>query len=121
GSKPTSISQVASHLKFADATILLLLASVIEAKATKAILQLYKYASGQEINYDKISIFFFNTPEERQIKIAKILGCKISALPTTYLGLPLGTKKVSKKVWDDLLERFQKKMARWKGAILSSA
>lgn len=98
GSKPTSTNQTASHQQFADDTILLLMASILEAKATNSIMKLYESAFGKEINFDKISIFFFNTPGERHLRIAKILGCKINSLPTTYLGLPFGTKKLSANI-----------------------
>ncbi|RVW45448.1 hypothetical protein CK203_079732 [Vitis vinifera] len=39
-------------------------------------------------------------------------GCKIGALLSSYLSLPLGTQL--KFVWDDVEERLQKRLSIWK-------
>ena len=66
-------------------------ALVKEEKAMKDTLDTYSRGSGQLINWDKSYVFFINTPEDRQKKISRILGCQVGKLPSTYLGLPLGT------------------------------
>jgi hypothetical protein len=65
-------------------------------------------------------VFFLNTPIPRQNKIAKILGCSIGSLPSSYLGLPLGLKAPD-SFWKDLINKFSKKLAGWKGNLLSKA
>ena len=67
---------------------------------------------------EKSSVFFINTPLERQRKIARILGCGIGTLPANYLGLPLGIKPPN-SFWNRIIDRFNRKLARWKGATLS--
>ena len=47
------------------------------------------------------------------------LGCGIGALPSTYLGLPLGMRRNSLQVWDEVEERFRKKLALWKRQYIS--
>ena len=37
---------------------------------------------------------------------AEVLGCKVGALPTTYLGLPLGAPYRSSRVWEGVEECF---------------
>lgn len=89
-----------------------------EAKIMKEILETYSRGMGQLINWDKSSIFFINTLVARQRKMAKILGCGVGMLPSSYLGLPLGSTPLD-SFWNGTLDRFSKKMVGWKGASLS--
>lgn len=120
GLKPSSGNLVCSHQQFIDDTMLMGQAMVFEGKSIKQLLDNYERASGQLINNQKISMFFFNTPDHRQAKIAKILGCRVDSFPATYLGLPLSLKP-PESFWLSLVERFSKKLAGWKGALLSQA
>ena len=47
------------------------------------------------------------------------LGCKIGALHSSYLGLPLGAQHNSVAVWDVILERYRRKLALWKRQCIS--
>nr|XP_023874078.1 uncharacterized protein LOC111986630 [Quercus suber] len=51
--------------------------------------------------------------------LAKFLGCWIGSLPMTYLGMPLGASYKSPSVWNPILERTERKLARWKKMYLS--
>lgn len=42
------------------------------------------------------------------------LGCKMTSLPTSYLGLPLGAKYISKSIWDPVIDRLERRMSSWK-------
>ena len=46
------------------------------------------------------------------------MGCEIGSLPSIYLRLPLGQKPPD-SFWNGILDRFNKKLAGWKGATLS--
>lgn len=120
GLTPSSSLLTCSHQQFVDDTILMGRSTVAEAKTLKKILNLYESASGQVVNRAKSSIFFLNTPEHRQFKLAQILGCQIEPLPSTYLGLPLCSKPLE-SFWISLVEKFNKKLSGWKGALLSQA
>ena len=50
----------------------------------------------------------------------RILGCGVGNLPSTYLGLPLGTKPPD-SFWNGIIDRFNKKSVGLKEAILSQA
>lgn len=41
-------------------------------------------------------------------ELAHEFGCKVGALPSTYLGLPLGASFKLVTVWDGVEERFGK-------------
>ena len=51
--------------------------------------------------------------------LADILGCNITHLPMSYLGLPLGAKFKSKQIWDPILEKMERKLAGWQRMYLS--
>ena len=51
--------------------------------------------------------------------LAEILGCKVGALPMTYLGMPLGAPHKSPSIWNPILEKFERKLAEWKKLYLS--
>jgi hypothetical protein len=121
GFKPTSTHPQVVLEQFVDDTFLFGYSSVIEARQWKQTLDWYAWASGQCINYQKSRLFFFNTPVDVQNKVLKILGCLIAMLPSTYLGLPLTVKEVSLEFWNSILERTQRKLAGWKGKLLSNA
>ncbi|KAG5594579.1 hypothetical protein H5410_035811 [Solanum commersonii] len=48
-----------------------------------------------------------------------MLGCEVGALSTIYLGLPLGAKSMSMEIWNGVIEKCEKKLARWKSQYLS--
>ena len=51
--------------------------------------------------------------------LANFFGCDVSALPSTYLDLSLRASFKSIAVWDPVVERFQKRLARWKSKMLA--
>lgn len=120
GIKPASNSVPFMHQHFFDDTIMGGEASMREAKAMKEVLDCYVRGSIQLINWDKISLYFLNTPEDRQRKIARILGCNMGVFPSSYLGLPLGLNPPD-SFWNGIMDRFSKNLGGWKGATHSQA
>ena len=45
--------------------------------------------------------------------------CKVKSLLSTFLGLPLGARSNSIKLWESVVEKFEKRLTRWKSNILS--
>ena len=72
-----------------DDTRLMGMARISEALNFRQALDIYLKASGQCINEDKSSIYFFNTPHLIQNRIARIFRFQIGSLPLMYLGVPL--------------------------------
>ena len=50
-------------------------------------------------------------------ELADVLGCKIWVLPMTYLGMPLGASYKSSSIWNPILEKLEKRLARWRKCI----
>lgn len=48
-----------------------------------------------------------------------ILGGEVGALPTQYLGMPLGAKLKSTGILNNVIEKCEKKLSRWKCQYLS--
>ncbi|KAK1264649.1 hypothetical protein QJS04_geneDACA024279 [Acorus gramineus] len=47
------------------------------------------------------------------------MGCLTGAFPTKHLGLPLLKGRMRKEHWDPLIDRFERRLAGWKGKLLS--
>jgi hypothetical protein len=78
----------------------------------------FEAISGLKINLSKSEM----VPVGQVLNIdvlAGILGCNITHLPMSYLGLPLGAKFKSKQIWDPILEKMERKLAGWQRMYLS--
>ncbi|CAN1127126.1 Putative ribonuclease H protein At1g65750 [Linum perenne] len=52
-------------------------------------------------------------------ELARLFGCELGSLPSTYLGLPLGGRAKSKGIWDPVIESFRKRLEGWKTRFVS--
>eukprot|EP00253_Pinus_taeda_P019962 PITA_19962 len=66
-----------------------------------------------DINFSKSTIFFFNTHPAVQSHLARLLGFRISSLPSKYLGAPLSLKPWKKELWEGILANLKKKCSHW--------
>ena len=46
-------------------------------------------------------------------------GCRVGALPSTYLSIPLGAPFNSISIWDGVEKRFRKRLALWERQYIS--
>ena len=53
-------------------------------------------------------------------RIVSEFNCNIGSLPTECLGLPLGAKHKTARVWDGVEERFRRRTALWKSHHISN-
>ncbi|RVX07561.1 Transposon TX1 uncharacterized 149 kDa protein [Vitis vinifera] len=49
------------------------------------------------------------------------LGCRLGALPTVYLGLPLRAHHKASSTWDGMEERMRRRLAQWKRQYISKS
>lgn len=118
GIKPSSRQVSFTHQKLLDDTIMGGEAIVQEAKVLKNFLDTYMRGIGQSINWEKSLVFFVNTPNDQERKIAQILGRGVGSLPSSYLVMPLGSKP-PESFQNGIIDRFNKKLVGWKGATLT--
>ena len=74
------------------------------------LLMWFEVISGLRIKLDESEILSMGRVENIEM-LALELGCKVGALPSTYLGLPLGAPHKSMAVWDGVEERIWNRLA----------
>ncbi|RVW35575.1 Transposon TX1 uncharacterized 149 kDa protein [Vitis vinifera] len=75
-------------------------------------------ASGLRINLAKSVLIPVGEVDELE-ELAAELGCRLGALPTVYLGLPLGAHHKTSSSWDGVEERMRRRLAQWKRQYIS--
>ena len=108
-----------SHLQYADDTILFCPPDMDCLLNIKSTLILFELASGLRVNFHKSSLIDINIDKSWLDLAAQKLLCKIGEVPFTYLRLPIGGKTNSIAAWDPVIDRMHKKLASWKGNLLS--
>jgi hypothetical protein len=109
-----------SILQYADDTILFMEDDLEKAENLKLVLRAFEKLSGLKINFHKSEVFLFGEAKDKVNEYVALFGCKEGDVPFRYLGIPMSTRKLSNKDWAAVEERFQKKLASWKGKVLSS-
>ena len=109
-----------THLFFANNSLLFCKATNQECHKLIEILGLYEVASGQKVNAEKFSVFFsHNTPQEKRCEVLNILGPMQDIRHSKYLGLPSIIGRSKTKVFAKMKEKVGRKLAGWKGKLLS--
>ena len=106
-----------SHLLFANDTLVFCDADSNHMTALRGILPRFE-VSRLKINLGKSELVpVRDVPNLHEL--VEILGCRESALPMKYLGLPLGASFKDKTVWNPILEKMEQRLAGWKRLYLS--
>uniref|UniRef100_A0A453EYD0 Reverse transcriptase domain-containing protein n=1 Tax=Aegilops tauschii subsp. strangulata TaxID=200361 RepID=A0A453EYD0_AEGTS len=88
--------------------------------AVKEILGLFGGASGLKVNYAKSSATVLHW-EQVATEIITGLGCTTAALPVTYLGIPLTTRRPSAGQLQPLVDRVAGRLPTWKAWLMNRA
>ena len=94
-----------THLLFADNTLVFCKDSEEHLSFLYWNFLWFEAFSGVRINLEKSVIMPMEEVDNVE-QLALELGCKIGALPTTYIGVPLGIRQASINVWDNIEEKF---------------
>jgi len=78
----------------------------------------FEAASGLRINLGKSKIVPIGQVEDVDY-LAHIVGCRLGSLLMTCLGLPLGASFKSISIWNGVLEKVERRLARWQTLFLS--
>ena len=70
----------------------------------------FKAISRLRINLDKSKLMLMGRVESLG-KLALEFGCEVGVLPSSYLGHPLGASFKCVAAWDEVEERFYKRLA----------
>ena len=107
-----------SHLLFANDT--LIFCEVKEEQLTYLCLLLmwFEPISGLRMNLEKSELIPIGRVENVE-ELAEEFSYKMGRLPSTYLGMSLGAPFESAAAWDEIKERFRKRLAMWKRQYIS--
>ena len=107
-----------SHLIFADDTLIFCKTSEDQITFLSWLLMWFEAISGLKVNLDKSELFPMGNVENME-ELAFELGCKVGRLPSTYLVMSLGAPFKSVAIWDEVEERFHKRLDMWKHQYIS--
>lgn len=110
-----------THLQFANDTLLFIPYNTDVVRNYRRLLDCFGLMTGLEVNYSKSSFVSWGVNSNWVRDMGSILGCKVENLPISYLGMPLGISYKSKKAWEPVITRVQKRMSLWKSKLLSNA
>nr|GEW25818.1 hypothetical protein [Tanacetum cinerariifolium] len=88
--------------------------SLSDAKNLSRILTCFHLASGLKVNFNKRKLFSIEVTDNEINIIAFSIGCLAFHFPCLYLGLPIGATMSISINWIPLVERFQKRLSKWK-------
>lgn len=108
-------------LQYADNTILFVDNNHETAVNLKWILSCFEQVSGMRINYCKSELIPINMEPNEVDPFRNIFGCGIGSFPIKYLGIPLHHDKLMKEDVQPLVDKILKRMAGWRGKLLSYA
>ncbi|KAL0406310.1 UNVERIFIED_CONTAM: hypothetical protein Slati_3944900 [Sesamum latifolium] len=100
-----------THLLFADDTLIFCQASPQSSHTVKRVLETYRGASGQEINFSKPSMAFSrNTDEELCLSIFSDLTIRRENKMELYLGLPSRVERSKRDLFSTIRDRIWRKI-----------
>jgi hypothetical protein len=103
---------------FADDTLIFCGAQEEQVQNVRCTVLCFEAASGLRINLGKSKIVPIGQVEDVDY-LAHILGCRLRSLLMTYLGLPLGASFKCISIWNGVLEKVERRLARWQTLYLS--
>ncbi|XP_028122567.1 uncharacterized protein LOC114319708 [Camellia sinensis] len=110
-----------SYLQFADDTVVFCEADRVELVTIKRILWCFELMSSLKINSHKSVVCRVGADKEDIKDFVSVLHCHNQKLLITYLGIPLGANPRRKSTWKPMIKKVKKKLASWKGKMLSFA
>ena len=114
-----SIEEVSiSHLLYADDTMVMCNAEPEQLMYVRLVLTGFEAITGLKVNLAKSEMVPIGEVENLQV-LADILYCRIGKFPMTYLGIPLGSNFKALSIWNPIIEKMEKWLARWQRLYLS--
>ena len=101
-----------------DMDHVILVVDIIFSIYFEALLVCFEAVSGLKVNFTKSALILVGDVD-KLVELADILGCRMASLPLKYLGLPLGASFKAKPIWDNILEKVDRRLASWKRLYLS--
>lgn len=100
-----------SHLQYADDTVIFWPKDIESFMNIKKTLIIFQLTSGLQVKFHKSNILGLNLKPSWLHFAMDSLKCKISELPFTYLGLPIGRNSSLLSTWNTVINHMNKKLA----------
>lgn len=97
-------------IQYADDTLVILPADARILFNFKGLLRSFSYSSGLHVNFNKTFLVPINISPETTVHLANTFGCKVEAMPFTYLGLPFGTTRPTIQDFSPLTCRIERRI-----------
>lgn len=81
----------------------------------------FEQVSEMRINFHESELIPMNLDPAEAHELAHILSCPFGNFPIRYLGVPLHFDKLSREDIQPLVDKILKKVAGWRGKLLSLA
>ena len=108
-----------SILQYADDTIFFGETSMENVNTIKVILRTFELVSDLKINFVKSCFGAFGMSDQWKLDAANYLNCSLLSIPFVYLGISIGTNPRRCQLWDPILNKCERKLAKWKQRYLS--
>ena len=111
-----------THLLFVEDSLIFCEASVLECERLGTLLDLYEDASRQQVNRQKITLFFSkNTPSPIRIEVKQFWGVSSSSQFAKYLGLLASIGRNKGQTFKRVKDRLIRRLEGWNERFLSKA
>ena len=108
-----------SILQYADDTIFFGEATMENVKAIKVILRSFELVASLKINFAKSSVAAIRMLDQWSQQAASFLNCSLMSIPFVYLGIPIGANLRRCELWDPIINKCERKLAKWKQRHIS--
>jgi hypothetical protein len=95
-------------IQYADDTLLILPGDARILFNLKGLLRTFFDSTGLHVNFSKSNLVPINMSIDRANHLASTFGCRLGEMPFTYLGLPLGTTKLTINEFAPLLNKVER-------------
>nr|GEV24693.1 hypothetical protein [Tanacetum cinerariifolium] len=72
-----------------------------------------------KLNLHKSNLYGVGVDLTEVSNLALVTGCQAQCLPFSYLGLPVGSNMARINSWVPIIDKFKKRLPRWKSSLLS--
>ena len=108
-----------SILQYADDIVLFMEHDLEKACNLKMLLNVFEELSGLKINFHKSELYCFGEAQTAQDQYTNLFKCEVGSFPFRYLGIPIHHRRLRNSEWKEVIERLEKRLASWKGKLLS--